>query len=46
MVEKYKGYKIDLEAASGEMHHGLPVPSVFAVSRDGVIALYHFVSVT
>ena len=30
----YKGYGIDLEAASGESHHLLPVPSVF-VYKDG-----------
>jgi peroxiredoxin len=36
-VAKYKGYDIDLEAASGETHHELPVPSVFVVDRRGVI---------
>jgi peroxiredoxin len=36
-VEKYHGYGIDLEAASGEKHHLLPVPSVFIVGRDGMI---------
>lgn len=36
-VEKYKGYGIDLEAASGQKHHLLPVPSVFIVGIDGVI---------
>ncbi|MGE3975164.1 MAG: peroxiredoxin-like family protein [Bdellovibrionales bacterium] len=36
-VEKYKGYKIDLEASSGQTHHGLPVPSLFAISREGLI---------
>jgi len=36
-LEKYKGYGIDLEAASGETHHLLPVPSVFVVGTDGVI---------
>ena len=30
----YKKYGIDLEAASGENHHQLPVPSVF-VYVDG-----------
>jgi hypothetical protein len=28
-VAKYKQYGIDLEEASGETHHQLPVPSVF-----------------
>lgn len=36
-IAKYKGYGIDLEAASGEDHHWLPVPSVFIVGTDGVI---------
>ena len=35
-IEKYKTFGIDLEAASGEKHHLLPVPSVFLVD-DGVI---------
>lgn len=36
-LEKYKGYGIDLEAASGETHHLLPVPAVFIVGTDGRI---------
>ena len=36
-LEKYKGYGIDLEAASGEKHHLLPVPSVFLIGQDGLI---------
>jgi len=36
-LEKYKGYGIDLEAASGETHHMLPVPAVFVVGTDGLI---------
>ncbi len=36
-IKKYEGYGIDLEAASGEAHHLLPVPSVFLVGTDGVI---------
>jgi peroxiredoxin len=38
MVEKYKRQGIDIEAASGESHHILPVPAVFVVGREGVIA--------
>lgn len=34
---KYKGYGIDLEEASGESHHVLPVPSVFIAGTDGII---------
>lgn len=32
-----KGYKIDVEAASGENHKQLPVPSVFLIDADGKI---------
>jgi peroxiredoxin len=34
-LEKYKGYGIDLEKASGQKHHVLPVPSVFIIDADG-----------
>ncbi len=34
-LEKYKGYNIDIEEASGETHHLLPVPTVFIVGVDG-----------
>ena len=30
-------YGIDMEAASGEKHHELPVPAVFLVTQDGVV---------
>jgi peroxiredoxin len=40
-LEKYKGYGIDLEAASGETHHLLPVPAVFIVGTDGLIKFSH-----
>lgn len=36
-VEKYKGYGIDLEQASGMDHHVLPAPAIFLVDSDGVI---------
>lgn len=36
-IETYKGYNIDLEAASGEKHHLLPVPAVFILGTDGAI---------
>jgi len=29
--------RIDLQAASGEKHHQLPVPAVFLVAMNGVI---------
>ena len=34
MREKYKKYGIDLEAASGETHFILPVPSVFIFDEE------------
>jgi len=37
-VEQYAKYGIDLEAASGEKHHQLPVPSVFLIDAEGRIA--------
>ena len=36
-LELYAGYGIDLEAASGETHHELPVPSVFVIGKSGKI---------
>lgn len=36
-VEQYKKYGIDLEAASGETHHVLPVPAVFLTDASGRI---------
>ena len=36
-IKKYQGYGIDLEKASGETHHALPVPSVFIVDADGTL---------
>lgn len=35
--EKYQEHGIDLEQASGETHHALPVPSVFVIDAAGVI---------
>lgn len=36
-IEKYKGYGINLDDASGEGHHLLPVPSAFIIGQDGII---------
>lgn len=36
-LKKYDEYGIDLESASGQSHHLLPVPSVFIVGTYGVI---------
>ena len=35
--ERYIGYDINLEGASGETHHGLPAPSTFIIGTDGII---------
>ncbi|MDT8323638.1 MAG: peroxiredoxin-like family protein [Bacteroidota bacterium] len=37
MMAQYREYGLDLEAASGETHHMLPVPAVFIVNTDGRI---------
>ena len=37
-LDKYKGYGIDLEAASGRTHHQIAVPAVFVIDTDGRIA--------
>lgn len=42
-LAKYAEYGVDLEAASGETHHVLPVPSVFVVDAAGVIQ-FHYVN--
>lgn len=36
-LAKYQTYGIDLEEASGQQHHALPVPSVFVVDAAGVV---------
>ena len=36
-LEKLASYTIDIEDASGEKHHLLPVPSVFLAGKDGII---------
>lgn len=38
MFERYKGFGIDLEAASGQDHHQLPVPAVFVCDDKGKVA--------
>lgn len=35
--QRYLTHDIDLEAASGESHHVLPVPSTFIIGKDGRI---------
>lgn len=42
LVKTYKDkYSIDLEDASGEKHHFLPVPSVYVVDSSGEIKFVH-----
>jgi peroxiredoxin len=36
-VKKLEGYGIDIEDASGQKHHLLPVPSVFILDASGKI---------
>ncbi|MCY3605133.1 MAG: peroxiredoxin-like family protein [Gammaproteobacteria bacterium] len=36
-----KDYGLDLEEASGETHHALPVPAVYVIDNDGVIRFAH-----
>lgn len=40
-IAKYKEFGVDLEAASGEKHHQLPVPSVFIIDKAGIIRFVH-----
>jgi len=35
--ERYMGYGIDLEGASGETHHVLPAPATFIIGTNGII---------
>ena len=37
MVGQLAGYGIDIEEASGQTHHMLPVPSVFLVAQNGKV---------
>lgn len=40
-LTKYKSFGIDLEKASGQRHHALPVPAVYIVDRSGKIVFAH-----
>jgi peroxiredoxin len=35
-------FGVDLEKASGQQHHVLPVPAVYIIGTDGVIRFVHF----
>jgi len=41
MVKQLLGYNLDIEEASGEKHHWLPVPSVFVIGKDGKIGFVY-----
>lgn len=41
MRDKYRGFGIDLEAASGEAHHLLPHPAVYVIDAKGIIRFAH-----
>lgn len=40
--DRYKGFNIDLEKASGEAHYQLPVPAVFVIDKKARITFAHF----
>lgn len=40
-IEKYKGYGINLEAASGRTHQSLPIPAVYIVDANGQVVYAH-----
>jgi peroxiredoxin len=40
-LSKYKGFGIDLEKASGQQHHALPIPAVYIVDKSGRIVFAH-----
>ena len=35
--EKYKGFGVNLEQASGKTHHLLPVPTAYIINTDAII---------
>lgn len=35
--KKYLGYGINLEEASGKIHHSLPMPAIYVLDRDGLV---------
>lgn len=41
-IKKYKEHNLDLEEASGQKHHLLPVPSVFILDREGVVRYVYY----
>lgn len=39
--QRAKDYGLDLEEASGETHHALPVPAVYVIDTNGVVRFAH-----
>lgn len=42
LVEKYKGYGIDLEKSNGAKDQALPVPATYIIGKDGKITFVHY----
>jgi peroxiredoxin len=42
MVNKYKGYGIDLEQNNGNTDHVLPVPATYVIDKSGKLIFVHF----
>ena len=40
-VEKLRGYRIDIEKASGRKHHEMAIPSVFLIDETGTVRWSH-----
>ena len=40
-VEKLKGYRIDIEKASGRKHHEMAIPSIFLIDETGTVRWSH-----
>ncbi len=41
-LEKFKSYGINLDEASGQSHHMLPVPAAYVFGTDGVVKFMYF----
>lgn len=41
-LKKLNSHDIDVEAASGQKHHLLPVPAVYVVGQDGIIQFRYY----
>ena len=40
-LTNYKAFGIDLEKASGQQHHALPIPAVYIIDKSGKITFAH-----